>query len=491
MSDPRAKIANLWNSSSRFKTFGNALTKIIVRGVRCHDETTIDLRSPVTAFTGFNGTGKSTLLQLAASAYKSSMNLTINSFIRKGPLDKDVFSPNASFYCEYQDANGEKPLTLSYNATSLRWQGYPRRPEREVFFGGVSVFLPRSEQQDFVFRNSSVLKIGESKELTREVKQFIIQILSSGYDAIHDNAVSHRSQKDTVLSAKRNGKSYSEAHMGCGEGRIQCLVKRLECLPEKSLILLEEPEISLHAYAEYELGKYLLDLVGRRGHQILMTTHSSMLLRSLPDASLVYLARDQNSIKPLPGIGSRQAASLLTDGQDKTLTVLVEDDSASIVLSEILRNHDPSFLSTVRIAVARDKRESGKIDASGKDAIRNTMKTLSEAGLKIAAVLDGGEQADTNRYIFVLPGSRPPEAELYECSLVKQMLADRYKLNIPDLDGELSGQDCHRFFEIIGRKVTCAEDYLVRESAREYTRAVPASVVQQLVKSLKEAASRK
>ena len=101
MSDPRAKIANLWNSSSRFKTFGNALTKIIVRGVRCHDETTIDLRSPVTAFTGFNGTGKSTLLQLAASAYKSSMNLTINSFIRKGPLDKDVFSPNASFYSRF------------------------------------------------------------------------------------------------------------------------------------------------------------------------------------------------------------------------------------------------------------------------------------------------------------------------------------------------------------------------------------------------------
>ena len=69
MSDPRQKLAGLWGSSSRFKAFGNVLTKIVARGVRCHDDTLIEVRSPITAFSGFNGTGKSTLLQLAAAAY--------------------------------------------------------------------------------------------------------------------------------------------------------------------------------------------------------------------------------------------------------------------------------------------------------------------------------------------------------------------------------------------------------------------------------------
>lgn len=491
MSDPRPKLAKLWNGAARFRTFGNVMIKIVVRGVRCHDDTIIDVRSPITAFTGYNGTGKSTILQLAAAAYKSPANFTINSFMRKGPLDQNVFAPNASVQWELQDEHGPKPLTLSYSSATSRWRGYGRRPKREVFFGGVSVFLPRSEQQDFVFRNSSRLKLGETKELSDELRQHIARILSSGYDKIHDNTVTHKSRKDTVLSANRNGKSYSEAHMGCGEGRIQCLVKRLEGLPDRSLILLEEPEISLHAYAEYELGKYLLDLIARKGHQILITTHSSMLLRSLPDASLVYLARCDNTIKPLPGIGSRQAASLLTDGQEKTLTILVEDLAAEIVLSELLRHHDAPFLSTVRIAIAREKREGGKIDASGKDAIRNTMKTLSEAGLKIAAVLDGGEQHDAPRFIYVLPGNSPPEAALYECGLVKLMLAQRYSLNTNDLDAELSGQDCHCFFEIIGRRVTCNEEFLIREAAREYAKAVAASDVKQLIVLLKESAQRK
>jgi hypothetical protein len=430
-------------------------------------------------------------LQLAAAAYKSPAKLTINNFMRKGPLDQNVFAPNASIQFEFQDENGLKPLTLSYSSTSSSWRGYGRRPEREIFYGGVSVFLPRSEQQDFVFRNSSSLKLGETTELSGELKQYIARILSSGYDRIHDNTVTHKSRKGTILSASRNDKTYSEAHMGCGEGRIQCLVKLLESLPNRSLILLEEPEISLHAYAEYELGKYFLGLIARKGHQILMTTHSSILLRSLPDAALVYLARCDNTIKPLPGIGSRQAASLLTDGQEKSLTVLVEDLAAEIVLSELLRHYDAPFLSTVRIAIAREKREGGKIDASGKDAIRNTMKTLSEAGLKIAAVLDGGEQQDVKRFIYVLPGDSPPEAELYGCGFVKQMLNQRYSLNTNDLDVELSGQDCHRFFEIIGRRVTCDEEFLIREAAREYAKAVGASDVLRLIELLKEAAQRK
>src|SRR4051794_39855989 len=128
MSDPRQKLAEQWNSAGRYHKFGNVLLKLTVRGVRCHDETVIDIRNPVTAFSGFNGTGKSTLLQLAAAGYACASPFTIDSFIRRGPLDQTVFSGIPSVGFEFQDERGTKPLTLSYNALRSRWQGYERRP---------------------------------------------------------------------------------------------------------------------------------------------------------------------------------------------------------------------------------------------------------------------------------------------------------------------------------------------------------------------------
>jgi len=214
-------------------------------------------------------------------------------------------------------------------------------------------------------------------------------------------------------------------------------------------------------------------------------------LRALPESSLIFLARTDKTITPLPDVSSRQAASLLTDGFEKALTILVEDDAASILLSEILRNSEPTFLSTVRIAVAREKREGGRIDASGKDAIRNTMKTLSESGLKVAAVLDGGESADTANFIFVLPGNKPPEAELVGCPQVKQMLCDRYNLQASALDALLAEEDCHAHFQNIGRRVSCDADFLIREAAREYVKALPPADVNRLLSVLKDASNRK
>ena len=69
MPDPREQLRRKFESN-RFANFGNVITKFIVKNVRCHTNTIINVESPITAFSGFNGTGKSTLLHLAAAAYK-------------------------------------------------------------------------------------------------------------------------------------------------------------------------------------------------------------------------------------------------------------------------------------------------------------------------------------------------------------------------------------------------------------------------------------
>ena len=265
----------------------------------------------------------------------------------------------------------------------------------------------------------------------------------------------------------------------------------LESLPKKAIILLEEPEIALHAYAEYNLGKYLMDLAIRRGHQILLTTHSNKILESLPAASLIFLHRNSEGISVLPNLGARQATSLLTDGHDKSLVVLVEDDAASLVLAEIIRTYDDSFLRTIRIAVGRKQSKTGSPEVSGKDAVIQTMKILSESGLQIAAVLDGNEIADAGNFIFKLPGNYPPEEELIRNHDVKAQIYSKYKLDQERIEAELRDADCHDYFSILSQKTMVEKNFLIQEAAQTYAGTVDSQSVANLIELLKEAASRK
>jgi predicted ATPase len=86
----------------------------------------------------------------------------------------------------------------------------------------------------------------------QRVRDWSCRILSQAYTNITRNTVRHAGRDAEVLTVTRNGSSYSEVHMGFGEGRSQYLVSALEHMPNKSLVLIEEPETSLHPAAQFE-----------------------------------------------------------------------------------------------------------------------------------------------------------------------------------------------------------------------------------------------
>ena len=75
---------------------------------------------------------------------------------------------------------------------------------------------------------------------------------------------------------------YSEAFAGSGESAVAKLVHKLYKAEKGSLLLLDEPEVSLHPGAQKRLLEYILVNIRDKGLQVVISTHSpSMLLQVL------------------------------------------------------------------------------------------------------------------------------------------------------------------------------------------------------------------
>src|SRR5262249_49657719 len=150
-----------------------------------------------------------------------------------------------------------------------------------------------------------------------------------------------------------------------------------------SLVLLEEPETALHPSAQFELGKYLVNVAERRHLQFILTTHSEYLMLALPQKSRVYFNRDASGVTTIPGIGVRQAISMMDGLAVPSMYILVEDEVGEAVVTELLRKHDPDFMKTTRVLIAGDTAR-----------IQQMMSVFDEQKMPICAVRDGDKGAN-------------------------------------------------------------------------------------------------
>src|SRR5207247_1127502 len=149
-------------------------------------------------------------------------------------------------------------MTHASVAKTKRWSGYASRPERVVLFAGVSSYLPWVEQRHAVARHAADLIVENTEDVAVQIRTWTSTVLDRQYDNMQRNTVSYATQKRAVVSVQRGASRYSEAHMGYGEARSQYLISKIESLPPKSLVLIEEPEISLHSHAQYQFGRFLV-----------------------------------------------------------------------------------------------------------------------------------------------------------------------------------------------------------------------------------------
>lgn len=185
-----------------------------------------------------------------------------------------------------------------------------------------------------------------------------------------------------------SGAAYPEAQAGSGEYAIVRLVDAIRSAPDRYLILLDEPEVSIHPGAQAELLRFIEREVLAHGHQVVLSTHSPSLAAGLPPMALKVLGFDstqQRIVLVADGCSPTEAFFHLghTMSGPARPRLIVEDDLSAEIVKASLRRHAPTRMDTREIVVF----------PGGADGIvQNVLPVLAIGGIEKAAILLGGDQ---------------------------------------------------------------------------------------------------
>jgi hypothetical protein len=116
------------------------------------------------------------------------------------------------------------------------------------------------------------------------------------------------------------------------------LVLKILEAPEYSLILLDEPEVSLHPGAQERLKIFLLEQIKLKKHQIIITSHSPSIVTGLPKEAIKVFYQNPNSGRFLvkEDLTAEEAFYHIEFPLVNKKNIIVEDILAKEILSELL-----------------------------------------------------------------------------------------------------------------------------------------------------------
>lgn len=230
--------------------------------------------------------------------------------------------------------------------------------DKYFYHGDLRQTLRHNSKQDFIRSKSPHLKeVSENglhskkmyrgrkeqvlynKTLSEDQVEIISIILGREYQEV--NIIKHRFFKavgeSVVLRSK--GLKYSEAFAGSGEFAVVMLISELFDAPPASLILLDEPEVSLHPGAQERLVDFLLRKIKSDRHQVIVGTHSPYIINGLPENAIktLYLDPSNNKIKVINETVPSQAFFHLGVQDEDKITIFVEDRLAKELVVAALR----------------------------------------------------------------------------------------------------------------------------------------------------------
>jgi predicted ATPase len=324
------------------------LESIRIEGLRGWTGQRVDFKFPITAIVGENGVGKSTVLQCVASSYRGQQKKET-----KYPTD---FFPETQWdeitkpRIEYSTREGPK-LSSGSLAKLKRWRGYSERPVRDVQYIDLRRIQPLSARPGYwtLAKKLALKQYREtsSKEFEPDRLARLKRVMARDYESAKFLRTEADSRRDVPILSLR-GRQFSAFHHGAGEATMHELLRG--DLPRNSLVLVDEAEASLHARVQRRLIRELADICRHDHIQVVLTTHSPVILEELPDDARVCIMEPASGGRSIVyGVSPELAMTKMDDVRHFECEVFVEDIRAAVLFTEIMTSARPELMRTTSV----------------------------------------------------------------------------------------------------------------------------------------------
>ncbi|GAA5438228.1 hypothetical protein Daqu01_03373 [Deinococcus aquaticus] len=166
--------------------------------------------------------------------------------------------------------------------------------------------------------------------LSAELVAVINEILGKAYTSIsllHHNLFGFAGS--TVSIRLGDGTNYTEAFAGSGEFAVIMLASKLHEVPEYELLLIDEPEMSLHPSAQKQLINHICLVTLRKKLQVVISTHSPSIIEEMPRSAIKTLYSNGDSIEILQDCEPGQAFFYISPSHVQQRRLFFEDRLAA------------------------------------------------------------------------------------------------------------------------------------------------------------------
>lgn len=473
----QARIADYWKATYK-EDREIELVSVAFNNVPTLGSFFISLGKGISAITGLNGAGKSTVLHsiwlcLCDDASLSSMAL--DSRLTEGSVRLSLKVGGANIYFEYDFSRTTRTAhSDEVDVDPLDIQAF-LIDVAEIAPALQRYFRKDSNYQDLLEQQGSAL-------LTEEELSVAKFVAGREYDSIKvyeleiDIGLDDHWDVVPYFQVTQGAMQYGIEHLGLGELSGLLIYWAVKRMPRSSILLIDEPECFLASHSQAAVSDLVAYFSAERGVSCVMTSHSDTVVEKIPPERRIVTIMNSRGVACTTAENVPNHLSKIGIGKGTKLVAITEDRAAMIFLKEMITIGAPALRGSIEICWAGG---SGEVVA----ALNNLVEGFCNLSLKFVGVLDGDQRTEKHKCkwpLRYLPTHEDPE-EIAKLSAYDNvdLLSQSFGVSEAEIYAALAaanGFDYHDWpFEVarqLGRKHTdilevCLRGYLANNMTAE------------------------